>query len=158
MRSERRYTDNERAVYVELLIAAGWPDRKGALAASSRRSGVPMSTLLGWARATRNPPPANARIEKRFDLQVAIRAELEAIFEAMNTKRDEASYKDLTVAAGILTEKDQLLAGGATNRTELVEAAAIVRSRVDSLAARITAGGDFGAVSHNGNGTNGASL
>ncbi len=156
MRAERRYTDEERATYVEMLIASGWPERKGALAEICTRSGVPKSTLRGWAKATRNPPPANSRTEKRFDLQAAIRAELEAVFAAMNTKRDDASYKDLTVAAGILTEKDQLLSGGATNRTEFVDAGNAVRGRIDSIAARLRSGGDIISISANGNGNHGA--
>lgn len=156
MRARRRYTDNERAAYVELLIVAGWPDKEGALSDVARRAGIPLTTLHSWATQRRNPPPSDVRTEKRFDLQKAIRAELEAVFEAMHTKRDDASYKDLTIGFGILTEKDQLLSGGATNRTELIDAANLVRGRIDSIAARLTTGADAVRVGANGNGSNGA--
>lgn len=115
MATKRRYDDKFRASAVVMLEAAGYPGRLGALAQVSQRLKVPETTLHGWARATRNPPPAELRTEKRGELIDWIRAELSGIFEAMPGARPDASYRDLGTVAGILTDKLQLLTGNPTN-------------------------------------------
>lgn len=52
----------------------------------------------------------------------AINQELAAIFgRDLDDVRAEASYKDRMTAAGILIDKRQLLEGGPTARTEIVQ-------------------------------------
>ena len=115
----KRYTDDYRASAVLMLEAAGYPKREGALTQVSSRLGVPLSTIRGWYTGAHNPPPAELRNEKRFDLVEAIREELEAIFPNLKDRREEASYRELVTAVGILTDKMQLLTGQPTERAEV---------------------------------------
>lgn len=117
----KRYTDDFRASAVLMLEAAGYPDREGALSQVSERLGVPLSTIRSWYIGTRNPPPAKLRNEKRFDLLKAIQDELAAIFPALSDRRDEATYRELVTAAGILIDKNQLLTGQPTWRGEVID-------------------------------------
>jgi transposase-like protein len=117
----KRYTDDFRASAVLMLEAAGYPDREGGLSQVSSHLGVPISTIRGWYLGTRNPPPPELRNEKRFDLLEAIQTELAAIFPAMATRREDASYRELGTVAGILMDKQLLLTGKATWRGELID-------------------------------------
>lgn len=117
-RQRRRYDDKFRASAVVMLEAAGYPDKKGALEQTSKRTGVPISTLHGWFNATRNPPPADVRNEKRKELRELLEDELRAIFQEMPNARSEAGYKDLGTVAGILFDKKQLIDGKPTQITE----------------------------------------
>lgn len=104
-----------------MLEAAGYPKRDGALSQVAGHLGVPLSTLRGWFNGTRNPPPAKLRNEKRFDLREAIQKELADIFPAMADKRQDATYRELATAAGILVDKIQLLTGQPTWRGEIID-------------------------------------
>jgi hypothetical protein len=157
MANRRRYDDKFRASAVVMLEAAGYPDRDGALANTSRRLKVPHNTLRNWFHAKRNPPPSELRREKKLDLVQAIKDELIDLFPDMANARQDASYRDMATAAGILIDKLQLLTGEPTERTEHTQSAkSNVRSRVDSIAARIRAANGVGAHRTNGNGSNGA--
>lgn len=114
MAKRARYDDKFRASAVLMLEAAGYPDKKGSLSHVSSQIGVPISTLNGWFTGAHNPPPSDIRDEKRIDLLEAIQAELSAIFPAMAERREDASYRELVTAAGILIDKRQLLTGKPT--------------------------------------------
>lgn len=96
-----RYTDSDRAAALAVLQA-----NAGNMARTARETGVPRVTLLGWARdVDRQSRTADLAERKRVDLADIIRAELDAIFGAMEAKRGEASYRELATAAGILVDK-----------------------------------------------------
>lgn len=116
-----RYDDKFRASAVVMLEAAGYPDKEGSLAEVAAHLGVPHPTLSRWFRHVQNPPPNVLVQEKRSELKVLIANELDAIFQAMETVRPEASYRDLGTVAGILVDKKQLLEGKATERTEVID-------------------------------------
>ncbi len=148
-RKRRQYDDQFRASAVVMLEAAGWPQQDGALTRVSKHLGIPHSTLRGWALGLHNPPPSNVRDEKRIDLRQAIRDELAAIFSDgdLADVRAEASYKDRMTAAAILVDKDQLLSGKPTERTEhmgevvMQDARDKLTRKLDSYAARQDASG-----------------
>jgi transposase-like protein len=119
MRQRRRYNDDFRASATLMLEAAGYPERDGALSQVSGHLSVPRSTLRGWFTGAHNPPPAEVRHEKRFDLLNAIQTELAAIFPALAGAREDANYRELVTAVGILTDKHQLLTGQPTERAEV---------------------------------------
>ena len=120
-RKRRRYDDEFRASTVLMLEAAGYPEREGALSVVASRLGVPISTIRGWYTGQHNAPPAKLRNEKRIDLVEAIQAELTEIFPAMAERRVNATYRELTTAAGILIDKLQLLTGKPTWRGEVID-------------------------------------
>lgn len=120
-----RYTDEQRAEAVALLQAAGYPNEKGALTKTANQLGIPARTISRWFNGENNPPPDKTVTEKTFDLREAIRGELQAVLEAMPDKRENANYRDLVTAAGILTDKLTRLDG---NATEIVEIRADART------------------------------
>lgn len=113
-KKQRRYDDEFRASAVLMLEAAGYPEKDGALSYVAGYLGVPYQTLSRWARAVQNPPPTALVHKKRIDLLEAIQEELAAIFPAMKDRREDASYRELVTAAGILIDKQQLLSGKVT--------------------------------------------
>ncbi len=119
--TKRRYNDEFRTSAVLMLEAAGYPGKEGSLAQVSKHVSVPRSTLQGWFNGTRNPPPPDMRHEKRIDLLSAIQTELAYIFPAMADRRQDASYRELVTAAGILIDKLQLLSGKPTWRGEIID-------------------------------------
>lgn len=104
-----------------MLESAGYPDKDGSLAQVCKHLKVPRSTLQGWFSGAHNPPPPDIRHEKRFDLLEAIQTELSYIFPAMADRRQDASYRELATAAGILIDKAQLLSGKPTWRGEIID-------------------------------------
>lgn len=120
-----------------MLEAQGYPNKKGALSAVAKHLGVPRSTLRGWHTAQNNPPPSEIRREKRGDLAALIESELDSIFDEMPNARQDASYRDLATAAGILIDKKQLLSGEPTERAEIVDSPRErLKRAIDGIATR----------------------
>lgn len=117
----KAYSDEFVAGAILMLEAAGYGEQppRGLLAVSKNLK-VPENTLRRWFRGSRNTPPAKVVTHKRIDFREAIRDELNAIFDAASNVREEASYRDLMVAAGIMVDKMQLLEGKPTERSEVV--------------------------------------
>lgn len=124
MAKRPRYTDDFRASVVLMLQAAGYagtnsPDsKKGSLEKVSKRVNVPARTISRWFDAEQNPPPVEMVNEKRPELISLFEDEMRAIFEEMKVARGDATYRELSTALGIVTDKHILLTGGATERTE----------------------------------------
>lgn len=118
-KNQRRYTDEQRASFVVMLQAAGYPDTPGALKRVADNAGVHENVLRRWWKGTQNPPPTTLVSRKKIDLRKAIRSELAAIFDRMAVTRDEASYRDLGTVAGILFDKSQLLEDKPTEHTKV---------------------------------------
>jgi transposase-like protein len=105
------YSDELKAETLAILDANNGNVRKTA-----RQSGIPQSTIRDW-RDGRGVTDSvtEIRAHKKGELSDLIRDELEAIFGAMNTKREAANYRELATAAGILIDKMQLLDGDPTS-------------------------------------------
>lgn len=116
--ARRRYDDQFRAAAVVMLEAAGYPGKEGALTQVAKTMGVPAMTLHRWARVKNNPAPTQLVNEKRIDLLELINTELAGIFGTMPGARNDASYRDLATAAGILVDKRQLLTGQPTENVK----------------------------------------
>lgn len=108
------YSDEIKAETLALLDVNNGNVRK-----TSRQTGVPQSTIRDW-RDGKGVVDAVAEIRarKKGEISDLIRDELEAIFEAMKSKRSEATYKELATAGGILIDKMQLLDGDPTSIEE----------------------------------------
>lgn len=115
MASQRpRYDDKFRASAVVMLEAAGYPNVQGALAQVAKHLGMQEMTLSRWARGVQNPPPNQLVINKKQELSSLHEGEIRAIFAEMGTKREDASYRDLGIVLGIVSDKWQLLNGEPT--------------------------------------------
>jgi transposase-like protein len=100
------YTDEFRQESLALLDGNG-----GNIKRTARQLDIPESTLRYW----RDQEGADFRAQKKGELSEIIREELRAIFAEMEIKRKDASYRELATAAGILTDKMQLLDGDPTS-------------------------------------------
>ena len=110
----KHYTDDEKAVALAYLKAAGYPDRPGSLTDASRHTGMSTRQLQRLYKGDSVKPSDILVAKKEFELETALTEELAAIFDAMGGIRDEASYKDLATAAGIFIDKRQLLTNSPT--------------------------------------------
>ena len=104
-----KYTDEFRATAVVALRMAGWPEQVGALSRVAADLGLHWITLGRWAKGESNPPPNILVQTKQVELADLFEQEMRSIFQAMETKRGEASYRDLGVVLGITSDKRQLL-------------------------------------------------
>ena len=97
-----------------MLEAAGYPEKKGALAAVSKSQQVPHSTLSRWARNLQNPPPSQLVHEKKIDLLAELENLLELHIRAAGETIKDAYHNQVMQGLGITFDKIQLLTGGAT--------------------------------------------
>lgn len=118
-KEKKRYTDDDVAVALAFLKSAGYPQQEGAMDKASRHTGIPRNTLRRWYTGEMHPVGNELVSLKKIEMSDAIENELAEIFSAMGSARDEASYKDLTTAAGILIDKRQLLSGSDTAKVTL---------------------------------------
>lgn len=118
---------------------------------ASRSSGVPLATVIGWARGWEHPPPApiappevieqvidQIRSDKKAEIVAAAWDLAKAGFARSQAALGEASAKDAATVAGIAIDKAQLLSGDATDRVDiraiLATLPAPVRAAVIALA------------------------
>ncbi len=113
VRKRTRYTDEERANLVVMLEAQGYPEKKGSLAYVARYAKVPESTLRGWFKARRNPPPAIMRDKKREDLADKFEDIAYVMLDHAGGEDviEEMKGKDAVMSAAIATDKMRLLRG-----------------------------------------------
>ncbi len=123
MASKRtRYTDEQRATLVAMLEAEGYPEKIGALAYVARYAKVPESTLRGWFKSRRNPPPAIMRDMKKEDLAGKFENIAYAMLDhaAGDDIIGEMKGKDAVMSAAIATDKMRLLRGLPTEIVSII--------------------------------------
>lgn len=118
-KNQRKYSDEERASLIVMLQSEGYPVKPGALKKVAAYAQVHENVLRRWWQGKFNPPPTTSVARKKIDLSKALREELAGIFGQMALKREEATYRDLTIAAGIMVEKLQLVEGKPTQNVNL---------------------------------------
>lgn len=119
-----KYTDDEIADHLAALRA-----NRGNLLKTSRQRRVPMGTLRGWAGRLGNSSTASPRqvnepkqTEARQRLAGKFRTRAEELIDSVDAEKiAKAGVRDILVAAGIATEKAELLTGGPTSRNEQVK-------------------------------------
>lgn len=108
--TRRRYTKAQKA---SAIVAA----EASSVLAAAEATGVPQSTLRYWMD---DPKFAylrdNAREAMAEEAQVVARLAWQKLGQAI--ANDELEPRDLVMAAGMATDKSQLLNGGATARSE----------------------------------------
>ena len=133
MTDRRTYTDDEKANALAVLESNG-----GNLKASARHLGIPVNTLRAWREGIgAGESVQNLRPKKDADLAELFERELFAVFEVMQTKRQDATYSQLATAAGIYTDKMRLL------RNLPTEIVAVMPDVMGALQAMGQTPGDF---------------
>lgn len=117
MAKRKRYTDDFRAGAV--LMYEANPN----FVEVANHLKIPESTLRSWVNRaqqldkepSRSGVVAEVYDKKKIDFAAAIDAEMAAILNEMQYKREEAFYNQLGTVFGILFDKKQLLSGGPTS-------------------------------------------
>ena len=135
MAKRPHYDEKFIAGAVVMLEAAGYPEKKGALASTAKHLRMHERTLSRWFKKEQNPPPDKLVSEKRGELSELLRNEVEGIFCQMPNVREEASYRDLGTVAGILIDKLQLITGKPTERSEINDTSNTDEERAARIAA-----------------------
>lgn len=107
---------------------------------AARQAGVPIRSAQRYCKE-HHDALTQLRQEKRADVVVTMSAVRIAVLEEMATpaRIEKASLHELATTAGILTDKIELLTGGATARTETRHAdnpRDVLTRRLDELAER----------------------
>lgn len=116
--ARKAYTQEQKASILAFAIASGYPVRKGSIKYTVANTGICKDPrVIGRWYKTVDRDLIEAKV---MELKNFVETELTAIFGEMDKKREGASYRDLTTAAGILTDKLIVLEGGVTGRTESI--------------------------------------
>jgi transposase-like protein len=131
-RKRRNYTDEFRASCVLMLEAAGYPDRKGALAHVSKEVNVPSMTLRRWFTGQQNPPPNQLVSKNRIPLADKLESVAHQYIDHASNPDvvDEMDGKGAMTAAAIAIDKMRLLRG---LPTEIVQIMPEVLEAIDIL-------------------------
>lgn len=106
-----RYSDKEKATVLAALDA-----NEGNVALTARQSGVPDSTLRGWAKGRGTPAEiAELREHKKEELSERLEAIAHQLVDALPGKIGEASLQQTATSLGITIDKMQILRGGPTD-------------------------------------------
>jgi len=120
-KEQRRYTDEERATLVAMLIGEGYPTARGALQKVADSAGVSPDVLRRWFKRTQNPPPATLVGQKRTDLAKHLEEVAHVLLDAIPSKVDDAYLSNVTDSLDRLIDKIQLLRGKPTERSEIID-------------------------------------
>lgn len=108
MPTHRRYTKRQKAGAVTAAIAS-------SVQAAADETGIPRNTIAYWMDS---PEFVELRQKTREELGEESKALAHKALGEIQRRIGEFEPKDLAVLYGILTDKAQLLSGGATERTE----------------------------------------
>ena len=109
-----RYTDEFRANAILMLLAQGWPDKKGAQSTVAKHLGVPRPTLVRWAKREQNPPPDEIVHIKRQDMVQRLEYLRHLLLDEAQNAIEDAPLNHLLTGYGILTDKQRLITGQST--------------------------------------------
>lgn len=132
-RQHKHYTDDERATYVAMLVAEGYPERRGALKKVAAFVGCHPNVLRRWWKGTNNPPPTKLVAQKKADIATRIEEVLHHILDLLPGALETAEPRDLIIGLGVAVDKLQLLHGKPTERVEEHLTVADSRERLAQL-------------------------
>ncbi len=112
-RVTRSYSAQERAKALALY------DTVGSLEKTSQTLNIPLSTLAGWA--ANDAHVSEARSKNGIELAQKFENAAHLFLDLAVKKSKRAAFNHLMTAAGISTDKSQLLKGLPTSITETVE-------------------------------------
>lgn len=122
---------------------------RGNMKRTAAQLGIPRTTLRQWAgrnekttTGSTRDVPAPLMDEARTKLAATFKQRAQQIMDAVTPEKlEKASARDLLIAAGIATEKAELLTGGPTARTESVRVSLVEPDALRSDKLRVIEGG-----------------
>jgi transposase-like protein len=130
----RHYSDKDRAEILAVLKGHG-----GNVSRTAKDTGAPERTIAGWAASEKsraNAAPADLRAQKEAELSEAWAEVRDKAIKRANEALDRGEklgLRDLTILAGVATDKTQLLSGKATDRLEVTSLAEFLRAAPGQL-------------------------
>jgi len=122
MTKRRRFSDDERATYVAMLVAEGYPTRVGALLKVSSFAGIHTNVLRRWWKGTQNPPPTQLVIQKKAEIGERIEGIVHQVLDLLPDALELADARELITALGVSVDKLQLVKGHPTERIAIEDA------------------------------------
>jgi hypothetical protein len=108
MAPRRRYTKKTQASAVTVALAS-------STQAAAEQTGIPRTTIDYWLH---KPEFDDLRNNTREELAEGSKVVAHMALEAIQRRLDEFEPHTLVVLYGVMTDKSELLTGGATSRTE----------------------------------------
>lgn len=141
-RPYKKYSDADKAAFVVMLEAAGYPHVPGALERVVKETNVSRATLRDWHTKGIHYGNENttAQVEVLMDrtrltmtelLDNAVRNALDKMEEKLENEPENISYKDLSLTVAIFTDKLQLLNDKPTQNIQ--QGISFVRSGISTL-------------------------
>jgi len=116
MVKRRRFSDDDRATYVAMLVAEGYPTRVGALLKVSSFAGIHTNVLRRWWKGTQNPPPTQLVAQKKAEIGERIEGIVHQVLDLLPDALELADVRELITALGVSVDKWQLVKGQPTER------------------------------------------
>lgn len=125
----KKYTDKQKAAAVIALEASGWEEnQRRALRIVHSKTGISKTSLRSWYNAAHRPDMKPARdmgdplvyTQAKESLRDLMETELRAILADMPERREDADYRTLATAAGILADKILRLDGKPAWKVEII--------------------------------------
>lgn len=111
------YDESFKARAVARLYAEGYPKLPGALRKVSYDLKIPHQTLSRWVKGVGTSVDSDLVRQTVTTMETMIERQLEKILVQMDEKSENANFRDLAIAYGVLFDKRQLLRGAPTSRT-----------------------------------------
>lgn len=127
------YDEIFKARAVARLYAEGYPKLSGALRKVSHDLGIPHQTLSRWVKGIGTSVDIDLVEQTVTGMEAAIEHQLEKILGLMDSKGENANFRDLAIAYGVLFDKRQLLRGAPTSRTERLTGGAMATKSDEEL-------------------------
>jgi transposase-like protein len=114
-RPKRIYSDSDKAAALVALDT-----NEGNVAKTARQLGIPRVTLLAWSKPDGvSDEVSDIQHTKKGDLAARFLDIIYQMVEVIPDKIPDADIRSLITGVGILTDKYQLLTGGATENVNL---------------------------------------
>jgi hypothetical protein len=115
----KKYTEQQRASITAFAISCGYPNRHGSVSYVQKLTKVGNNQIHNWYKEQDKFCGGKEVVKaKMIELEELLEQELSGVFKEMLNKRENASYKDLIVGVGVMTDKLLALRGKASNITE----------------------------------------
>lgn len=146
----KKYSDKEKVAAVIQLEASGYEEnQRRALRIVSARNGISKTTLRSWYNATHRPDkkPAHSGVdpeiytEEKESLRDLFDTELRAVLKDMPERREDADYRTLVTAAGVLADKLLRLEGKPAWKVEIIQLVRDGKTTIDDV--RVEFGDDL---------------
>lgn len=111
----KKIADEDKAIAIIVMQAAGYPDRSGALRRAGKETGISTRTLRRYWLDKDNPIVDNLVTPKKGTIIEKLDSVIHMILDSFDMDTiNEAELRERATALGIVIDKMQILTGGPT--------------------------------------------